>query len=202
MKNCKKGRPSTWGNYALIRPRLPIEIVMEIDKIREKFESFEDAISYVLFALRTKPEMQSLKLYNFRMSATPGVTGIGDGSSEEREIPLLFVENPKKSFLVQVAGDSMEDAGIYDNDLILVEKIDASLESLSDRSIVTAFVDDQMLVKRYRLRQGYHELVSENSKKAKDYPPICISPDMSEHHSIFIFGVYRRTIPKTMLDFA
>ncbi|MCI1902115.1 MAG: S24 family peptidase [Bifidobacteriaceae bacterium] len=54
------------------------------------------------------------------------------------------ITNPETTFAVSVAGDSMEGAGIYDGDLLLVDR---SLTA-SDQDIVVAVVDAEMTVKR------------------------------------------------------
>ncbi|MBW4489916.1 MAG: S24 family peptidase [Trichocoleus desertorum ATA4-8-CV12] len=192
------GRPSTWGNLEVVRPRLPLNIVTEIDYIRDQFTDPEDAHQYILGCLNGTLKMQRMKLYDFRISATPGITSPGgDASYEEIEVPSILLKNPNKSFLARAAGDSMKDAGIPDGAYIVAKEMNPLFESPPDRAIVTAVVNDQILIKRYRYRYNKHELLSENRRK--NYPPIVISSDMSDHDSIFIFGVFERVIPDSMM---
>ncbi len=174
-------------------------MVAEIDRIRDQFTSPEDAQRYILNCLNHKIKMQRLKLYDCRVSATPGITAASDNASyEEREVPLPFLRRPEKSFLVRVVGDSMEDAGIHNGDFLVAEEINPLFEKPQSGAIVVAAVDDQLLVKRYRCWRNRHELLSEN--KRKKYPPIVISADTSDHYSIYIFGVFQKVISKSLID--
>jgi DNA polymerase V len=129
------------------------------------------------------------------------MTGFGEDSSyEEREVPLLLLKNADKCFLVRVAGDSMQDAGIQDGAFIVAEKMNPLFERPPNGSIVVAAVEDQMIIKRYRHRHNKYDLISEN--RNRNYSPISISSDMSDHHSIYIFGVFQRVIPESMIDMA
>ncbi|NJL20932.1 MAG: hypothetical protein HC895_09130 [Leptolyngbyaceae cyanobacterium SM1_3_5] len=197
----RKGRPGTWEGFEITRPRLPLKIAAEIDKIRDQFDDPEDALEFILGSLDRKPKMQRLKFYDFRVSATPGITGQSEtGSYEERDVPLLFLKNPEKCFLARVAGDSMKDAGITNGAFIVVEAMNPLFQAPPNHSIVTAVVEgDQVVIKRYQQRQNHHELLSENSKRK--YPPILISSEMSEHQSAYIFGIYQRVIPESLIDY-
>jgi len=193
------GRPPRWGDLRLSRPRLPLDIVAEIDRIRDQFSSFEDAHQYILDCLNCKIKMQRLKLYDCRVSATPDITAASDNASyEEREIPLSFLKKPEKSFLVRVAGDSMEDAGISNGDYLIAEERDPLFGHTESGEIVIAVVDDQLLVKRYRHQRHRRELISENRRK--NYPPIVISSDSSQQHSIYIVGVFLRVIDESLIS--
>ncbi len=70
----------------------------------------------------------------------------------------LVVKNPASTFFVRVEGDSMEGAGIFSGDVLV---IDRSREVLHG-SIVVAVVDGGMVVKRVRIDHGTLFLVSEN----------------------------------------
>ncbi|RBP48483.1 transcriptional repressor LexA [Arenicella xantha] len=67
-------------------------------------------------------------------------------------------------FLLKVRGDSMINAGIFENDLLAIKKADTA----QNNQIVVARIDDDVTVKRY-FRQGtLISLVAEN----EDYDPI------------------------------
>jgi len=67
-------------------------------------------------------------------------------------------------FMLKVHGDSMTDAGIYENDLIVVKKQPVA----ENGEIVVAMVDDAATVKTYYNENGYIRLQPENNK----YKPI------------------------------
>ncbi len=64
------------------------------------------------------------------------------------DVPPSMVRNPAKSFALKVQGDSMIEDGIFDEDIILVQK----QESATNGDIVVATVDNEATVKRIYLR--------------------------------------------------
>ena len=75
-----------------------------------------------------------------------------------------LVKIPSKTSLVRVKGDSMIDAGIFEGDLVVVEKRPAAKKG----DIVVAIVDNQFTLKRLDLESGHFVLKPEN----KAYPVI------------------------------
>jgi len=88
-----------------------------------------------------------------------------------------LVKNPASTFFVRVAGDSMINAGINDNDILVVDR---SLEP-ANRSIVIAVVNSELTVKRLVRTQGSWRLVAENP----DYPDL----EINEETPLEIWGV-------------
>lgn len=83
-----------------------------------------------------------------------------------------LVRNPVATFFFPVRGDSMQGAGILDGDILVVDRSVTPV----DGHIVVAFVQDERLVKRLRLRAGRMTLLAENPA----YPPLPITED-TEH---------------------
>ena len=75
-----------------------------------------------------------------------------------------LIRDLNSTFLVRVAGDSMEGAGISDGDELIVDR---SLTA-RDMSVVVAILDGEMTVKRLRLIDGGVVLQAENPS----YPSI------------------------------
>ncbi len=75
-----------------------------------------------------------------------------------------LIERPSQTVLVRVKGDSMMDAGIFEGDLVVVEKRAAAQKG----DIVVAIVDSQFTLKRLDLENGHFILRPEN----KAYPVI------------------------------
>ena len=75
-----------------------------------------------------------------------------------------LVKIPSKTSLVRVKGDSMIDAGIFEGDLVVVEKRPAAKKG----DIVVAIVDNQFTLKRLDFESGRFVLKPEN----KAYPVI------------------------------
>ncbi len=81
-----------------------------------------------------------------------------------------LVKNPPATFLVRVSGHSMRDAGIFDGDMLVVDK---SLEPVSG-SVVVAIVHGEFTVKTLKLRSGKAYLVPSNSA----FKDIEVTPEM------------------------
>ena len=65
------------------------------------------------------------------------------------DVPPSMVRNPSKTFALKVAGDSMIDDGIFDGDIILVQK----QNNASNGEIIVAIVDNEATVKRFYQKQ-------------------------------------------------
>jgi DNA polymerase V len=115
-------------------------------------------------------------LYSSRPQA--GFPAPGDDQVERvLDINDLVVKHPASTFYVRVEGDSMEGAGIFSNDVLVVDR---SLIP-KDGSIVVAAVYGEMVVKRLVVRNGQHSLASENP----NYTPI----EVNGNDDCFIWGV-------------
>ena len=66
------------------------------------------------------------------------------------DVARLLITNPPATFLWRVDGDSMQDAGIFDRDILVVDR---SLEP-RDRDVVVAIVNGERSLKRLSLRGG------------------------------------------------
>ena len=82
-----------------------------------------------------------------------------------------LIKHPAATFFVKVSGDSMIDAGIYPDDILIVDR---SLEAV-DKKIVIAVIDGELTVKRLRYRDSLLFLEPENC----GYLPIKITEEMA-----------------------
>lgn len=74
---------------------------------------------------------------------------------EQITIDRFLIQQPNKTVIIRVKGDSMVDAGIHDGDLAIVERNTESTQG----NIVVAVVDDQFTLKTLaRDKDGYHLL--------------------------------------------
>jgi len=74
---------------------------------------------------------------------------------EQITIDRFLIQQPAKTVLIRVKGDSMVDAGIHDGDLAVVERKTEAMQG----DIVVAVVDDQFTLKTLaRDKDGYHLL--------------------------------------------
>lgn len=124
---------------------------------------------------------------------TVGVPIVGIVTAGE---PILAVENiegyfpidynlakDKELFMLKVRGESMINAGILENDYVLIEKTD----SAKNGDIVLALIDDSATIKRFFREDGHIRLQPEN-----DY----MDPIIVEDVSILgqVIGLYRNLI--------
>ena len=72
-------------------------------------------------------------------------------------IPAEFMPN-EQTFILQVQGESMVNAGILDGDYILVDQ----QTTANDGDMVVALVDDSATVKTFYKENGYYRLQPEN----------------------------------------
>jgi DNA polymerase V len=82
-----------------------------------------------------------------------------------------LINNIEATFFIRVSGDSMINVGIYNNDIIIVDR---SI-SPKNRSIVVASLNGELVIKRFlRDRKGKFYLKSEN----KNYPKIILNSEV------------------------
>ena len=89
---------------------------------------------------------------------------VDDADAEALTIDDYLIERPSSTVLIRVKGDSMMDVGIFDGDLVVVEK----RPSAHKGEIVVAIVDNQFTLKRLDIEAGKFILRAEN----KAYAPI------------------------------
>ena len=89
---------------------------------------------------------------------------VSDDEPDAVTLDDYLIERPSQTVLVRVKGDSMIDAGIYEGDLVVVEKRAAAQKG----DIVVAIVDNQFTLKRLDIEDGAFVLKPEN----KAYPII------------------------------
>jgi len=94
-----------------------------------------------------------------------------------------LIEHPSATFIVRVSGYSMSGAGIFENDLLVVDR---SIKPASGQ-IVVAVQDGDMVVKRLKKHRGVWWLFPE----APDHPEFSPSP-MGEGSEIW--GVVKNVI--------
>lgn len=81
----------------------------------------------------------------------------------------LLIKHPSATFFIRVQGDSMINAGIFSNDILIVDK---SLEPHHD-NVVVAVLNGEFTVKRLKKVAQRCFLLSENP----DYPSVEVNSD-------------------------
>lgn len=81
-----------------------------------------------------------------------------------------LIDNATATYFVRAAGDSMIDAGIHDNDVLIVDRS----RDPKQNDVVIAALDGELTVKRLRKQNGEVWLLPENPT----YKPIRVHEDM------------------------
>lgn len=106
--------------------------------------------------------------------------------NERIDITRELIRHPETTFYARIEGDSMQNAGIFSGDLVV---IDRSLTA-SDGDYVAAYIDGEFTVKEFRMDAADHcaWLIPHNDKYS--------SIRVDEHNSVIIWGVITHTIHK------
>lgn len=115
--------------------------------------------------------------------------------AEEIDLDMIniddyLIKNKDDSYLLEVKGDSMIDAGIHEGDMVIAEKVNpensSNSKAVRDGDIVIAMVDGGWTMKYYRNRLGKVYLEPAN----KDFLPIY--PENDLQIAAIVKGVIRK----------
>jgi len=101
-----------------------------------------------------------------------------DYIEEDVDLNIHLIKNVPATFIIRVQGKSMTDVGIYDGDLLVVDK---SLKP-KNFSTVVANVHDELVVKNF-VKEKDEQFLTSSSKKIEDKIII------NNESDIFIWGV-------------
>lgn len=162
------GRPSGTGKYGMDstkQMRIPVSRLTEV------------------YALLEQSAGLSIPLYSSKVQA--GFPSPADDYIERYlDLNTEYIKHPAATFLVKAAGESMIDAGIFNGDVLLVDK---SLTP-EDGSIVIAALNGELTVKRLSRKAGRVQLLPANVK----FKPIDITEDLD----VVIWGVVTLVLHK------
>ena len=101
-----------------------------------------------------------------------------DYVEDDIDLNTHLIKNIPSTFLIRVQGKSMNDIGIYDGDLLVVDR------SLNPKnfSTVIANVNEELVVKSF-VKEKNQSFLTSRSKDLKD------KINLTENHEIFIWGV-------------
>jgi DNA polymerase V len=95
-----------------------------------------------------------------------------------------LIKHKDTTFFATVKGHSMKNAGIYDGDLLIIDK---SLEPQNDK-IAICQIDGEFTVKRIKIEHNVVWLIAEN----EEFKPIKVTPD----NELIIWGIVTASIKK------
>lgn len=121
-------------------------------------------------------ENYRLPLYGCKVPA--GFPSPADDWLEDQiDLNRYLIKTPEATFLMRVSGESMTGAGIFHNDVLVVDR---SVQARNGH-IVVAILDGEMTVKRLSRKGGKIVLLAEN--------PAYASITLGEEQELIIWGV-------------
>ena len=93
-----------------------------------------------------------------------------------------FIKNKDTTFFARVKGHSMKNVGIFDGDLLIIDK---SLEPQNNK-IAICQIDGEFTIKRIKIEKDIVWLIAEN----EDYQPIKVTPE----NDFMIWGIVTSSI--------
>lgn len=100
-----------------------------------------------------------------------GFPSPADDYTEDRlDLNALIIAHPEATFYVRVAGDSMRDAGICANDILVVDRALPATHN----AIIVAMIEGEFTVKRLYLKEDVMALLPANPR----YRPIHLTEEM------------------------
>lgn len=100
------------------------------------------------------------------------------------DINTILVKNPKTTFYARVSGNSMINAGIADQDILVIDK---SITP-ADNHVAVCFIDGDFTVKRIKLKKEGLFLIPEN----ENYSPIQVTAEQQ----FLIWGIVTYVVKK------
>lgn len=157
--------------------RLPVTV---INQLKNRTPTLGAALSEVIL-VDDQLSMVDRPLYLSKVAA--GFPSPADNYIERRlDLNEHLIKHKEATFFVRVNGDSMTGAGIFDNDLLVVDR---AINPDAGR-IVVASVNGELTVKRLMRNDGKLWLVAENSA----YAPI----EMKDGVDCVIWGVVTNAV--------
>jgi DNA polymerase V len=112
---------------------------------------------------------------------TANATGFGAAADDymERGIDLneQLIRNKPATFFFRMKGDAMQDAGVFDSDVLIVDR---SIKLVNGK-IIVAILNGELLVRRFHKNFSSAFLIPENSR----YKPI----NLAEFSDFTVWGV-------------
>ncbi|MEK9726491.1 MAG: translesion error-prone DNA polymerase V autoproteolytic subunit [Candidatus Margulisiibacteriota bacterium] len=154
------------------------ELQEKIKQIHATFKNESNSETVESLQALFKKKISNIKLPLYGTSVSCGFTSPAEDHVENQlSLDEYLVSNPDSTFFVRSSGNSMTGAGIFDGDLLI---IDRSIEAKNNH-IVLAIVDTEFTVKRLCKRDDQIILRAENT----EYNDICIS----DQQNLMIWGV-------------
>ncbi len=159
--------------------RVPVSLIPTLKTLLKQHGKPPQGLA--LLAFTDHPSKLALPLFASKVAA--GFPSPADDYVEKSlDMNELLVQNPAATFFARAEGESMINAGIFPNDILVVDR---SLEPISGKIVVCA-LNGQLTVKRLVRENEQWVLKPENP----NYPDIPLLEDLE----LVIWGVVTRVI--------
>lgn len=164
------GRRKNSGSFGekTVARRIPESLAPALDNYLATIALSLKPSDNVKSILPAREASQRLPFFTSRIAA--GSPDHGDDQQEYMNLNDHLIPSPTSSFMVQVTGDSMMDAGIHHDDLLIVNRE----ISPKDGHVVIAAVNGEMTVKQLALKGNQITLMPANP----DFTPLTITESM------------------------
>lgn len=171
------GRPAGGGPYG--EPTQPIRIPQSLIPItREWLKTYRQNHPTGSGVYNYQPTSHPISLPLFASKVPAGFPSPADDYIEDTlSLDQLLINHPAATFYLRVSGDSMRDAAIMTNDILVVDR---ALDP-KHGDIVVASIHNELTVKRLYRHNRRIALMPENP----DYQPI----EINEESELLIWGV-------------
>ena len=171
------GRPKGSGKYR--EPTKAIRVPEgSITYIKEFLEHYPDVTEIGSYASPDLDNVARLAIPLFSSTVAAGYPSPAEDHIEDTlDLNEYMVQRPDSTFMLRVEGESMKNAGIMPDDILVVDR---SLKA-SHKKIVIAAIDGELTVKRLYHRGGLVKLLPENPA----YPEI----ELESEAELVIWGV-------------
>ena len=103
-------------------------------------------------------------------------------TEKDKDLNELLIRNKSATYLFRMKGDAMKEAGIFDGDILVVDR---SLK-LAEGKIIVAILNGELLVRRFHRNFSSAFLIPENNR----YKPI----NLAEFSDFVVWGVVVHSI--------
>ena len=103
-------------------------------------------------------------------------------TEKDKDLNELLIRNKSATYLFRMKGDAMQEAGIFDGDILVVDR---SLK-LAEGKIIVAILNGELLVRRFHRNFSSAFLIPENNR----YKPI----NLAEFSDFVVWGVVVHSI--------
>ena len=135
--------------------------------------------------IKTNPSLSYQPLDLFEHKVPAGFPSPADDHIEKKlDLNDYLIKQKEATFFVRIKGDSMIDAGIHDNDIVIVDKS----QKASNGDIVLASIDGDFTVKLLSSYKSKYRLLAANEK----YKPI----EINELMQFEVWGVVTGAVRK------